>query len=141
MSYTEQQLRDYLRATTTIALVGASPRPERDSYRVMQSLLDHGFAVIPVNPREAGSQILGQSCVASLAAIEQPVDMVDIFRNAEAAYAVTEQAIAIGAKLVWMQLGVVNHAAAALGAAAGVAVVMDRCPKIELEKPGWAAAG
>lgn len=132
--YSDDYLRGLLASVKTIALVGASPRAHRDSYRCMASLLDHGYRVFPVNPRQAGEQILGQHCYSSLAEIPLPVDMVDIFRSAEAALPVTEQAIAIGAKVVWMQLGIINLAAAELAEAAGLQVVMDRCPKIELEK-------
>ena len=132
MQYSNQQLRELFASVNTIALVGASPRPHRDSYRCMAFLLERGYRVIPVNPRAAGEMILGQHCYAVLADIEEPVDMVDIFRSSEAALAVTEEAIAMGAKLVWMQLGVVNHAAAVLAEAAGLQVVMDRCPMIEL---------
>jgi predicted CoA-binding protein len=117
--------------------VGASPRAERDSYICMQVLLEQGYQVIPVNPREAGKPILGQRCYASLADIEQPVDMVDIFRSSEAALGVTEEAIAIGAKVVWMQLQIVNPQAAQMAESAGIKVVMDRCPKLELQKPYW----
>jgi len=118
-------------------LVGASPRSERDSYICMQVLLEQGYQVIPVNPGEAGNTILGQRCYASLADIEQPVDMVDVFRSSEAALGVTEEAIAIGVKVVWMQLHIVNLQAAQMAEAAGIKVVMDRCPKLELQKPYW----
>ncbi len=117
--------------------MGASPRAERDSYICMQVLLEQGYQVIPVNPREAGKPILGQRCYASLADIEQPVDMVDVFRSSEAALGVTEEAIAIGAKVVWMQLQIVNPQAAQMAESAGIKVVMDRCPKLELQKPYW----
>jgi len=133
-SYTNRELRALLGQVSTIALVGASPRPDRDSYRVMQSLLDHGFTVIPVNPGQAGQMILGQPCYAALADIPEAIDMVDIFRSSEAALAVTEQAIAVGASVVWMQLAIINHTAAALAEAAGLRVVMDRCPLIELQQ-------
>lgn len=118
--------------------MGASPRAERDSYRCMEALLEAGYTVIPVNPREAGNSILGQRCYDSLACIEQPVDMVDIFRSSEAALGVTEEAIAIGTHVVWMQLNIRNQQAAELAESAGIKVVMDRCPKIELTKPYWA---
>lgn len=117
--------------------MGASPRAERDSYICMQVLLEQGYQVIPVNPREAGKPILGQRCYASLADIEQPVDMVDVFRSSEAALGVTEEAIAIGAKVVWMQLQIVNPQAAQMAESAGIKVVMDRCPKLELQKSYW----
>ena len=119
--------------------MGASPRSERDSYLCMQALLNAGYRVIPVNPVEAGNSILGQHCYESLGAIGQPVDMVDIFRSPEAALGVTREAIAIGAHVVWMQLQIINQQAAELAEAAGLKVVMDRCPKLELEKPYWAA--
>jgi predicted CoA-binding protein len=117
--------------------VGASPRPERDSYLCMEALLKAGYSVIPVNPHEAGNTILGQRCYESLASIGQAVDMVDIFRSSEAALGITEEAIAIGANVVWMQLEICNQKAAELAEDAGIKVVMDRCPKIELEKPYW----
>ena len=135
--YSEEYLKQILTEVRTIALVGASPRVDRDSYLTMQVLLDQGYTVFPVNPREADKKILGQHCNASLASIEQPVDMVDIFRSSEAALGVTREAIAIDAKVVWMQLEIVNHRAAELAAAAGLKVVMNRCPKIELKKPYW----
>ena len=135
--YSEEYLKQILTEVRTIALVGASPRVDRDSYLTMQVLLDQGYTVFPVNPRQADKKILGQHCYVSLASIEQPVDMVDIFRSSEAALGVTREAIAIDAKVVWMQLEIVNHRAAELAAAAGLKVVMNRCPKIELKKPYW----
>lgn len=136
--YSEAFLKQILTETKTIALVGASPKAHRDSYLTMQVLLEQGYTVFPVNPREAGNEILGQHCYASLDSIEQPIDMVDIFRSSEAALNITQDAIAIGAKVVWMQLEIVNQQAANLASAAGLKVVMNRCPKIELQKPYWA---
>lgn len=117
-----------------IALVGASDRPERASYEVMAVLLAHGYHVTPVNPALAGQQIHGQTVVASLADVAGPIDLVDIFRNSEAAGPIVDEAMAAGAKAVWMQLGVINPEAAARAEAAGLRVVMDHCPKIELRR-------
>ncbi len=125
-----------LATTRTIALVGASDRPERAAHEVMGVLLAHGYHVIPVNPQLAGQTVLGQSVVATLADVAEPIDLVDVFRRSEFVADVVEDAIAAGAKAVWTQLGVVDHAAAARAEAAGLAVVMDRCPKIELRRLG-----
>ena len=129
--YSADYLKDILSSVKRIALVGASGKPERASHRVMGFLLEHGYEVIPVNPGKEGKAILGQKVVARLADIEDPVDMVDIFRNSEAAGGVTDEAIAIGAKVVWMQLNVSHAEAAKRAEKAGLKVVMDRCPKIE----------
>ncbi len=130
-AYSDAYIEGILDETKTIALVGASDKEERPSYRVAKFLLEQGYNVTPVNPGKAGQQILGQTVAGSLADIEGPVDMVDIFRNSEAAGAVSDEAIKIGAKTVWMQLGVVNEDAAKRAEDAGLRVVMDRCPKIE----------
>jgi len=130
-----------VRETRTIAMVGASARPDRASYRVMRFLIDQGYRVIPVNPGLAGQQLHGQSVVASLADIGAPIDMVDIFRNSEVAGDAVDEAIAIGAKAVWMQLGVIDHEAAARAEAAGLTVVMDHCPRIEIPRLGVPPVG
>jgi len=130
----DPEIRRILTETRTIALVGASPKPERDSHDVMAFLQSRGYRVIPVNPVCAGETILGERVRASLAEIEEPIDLVDVFRNSEAAGAVTDEAIAVKARAVWMQLGVVNEPAAQRARAAGLAVVMDRCPKIEIPR-------
>lgn len=132
----EDLIREVLQSTRTVALVGASHKPERPSYRVMAYLLEQGYHVIPVNPGLAGQQLLGQEVKRTLAEIDEPVDMVDVFRSADAAYEIAGEAIAIGAKSLWLQLGVINEEAAALAQAAGLKVVMDHCPKIEIPRLG-----
>jgi predicted CoA-binding protein len=135
LSYSNAELLAILRATRSIAMVGASPKWNRPSSFAMKYLQEKGYRVIPVNPGHAGKQILGETVHASLADIPDPFDMVDIFRNSEAAGPITDAAIALakekGVKVIWMQLGVVNHEAAERARAAGLTVVMDRCPKIE----------
>jgi len=122
-----------------IALVGASDRPERPSHGVMAFLMSQGYRVTPVNPLLAGERILGQTVVASLAEVDTPIDMVDIFRNSEAAAGVVEEAVAVGAGGVWMQLGVINPAAAARAEQAGLWVVVNRCPAIDIPRLGLLA--
>ena len=129
-------IKALLEDVKTIALVGASANPARDSHGVMAFLLRQGYRVIPVNPGLAGQQLLGEEVVARLSDIRVPIDLVDIFRNSEAAGAVVDEAIAAGAKAVWMQLGVINPEAAARAEAAGLRVVMNHCPKIEIPRLG-----
>jgi hypothetical protein len=126
---TEQQIRDILEHAHTIAMVGASDKPDRDSYQVMEYLIAHGYRVVPVNPIVEAIQ--GERSYATLAAIPVKVDVVDVFRRSDAVPPIVDEAIAIGAPVVWMQLGVVNEEAAQTARAAGVAVVMDRCMKVE----------
>jgi predicted CoA-binding protein len=121
---------EILREARTIALVGASPRPERPSHGVMRYLLAAGYRVIPVRPRDC-DEILGVPCVATLAEIEEPIDLVDVFRRSEYTPDVARDAVAVGAKALWLQLRIVNFEAAELAAAAGLDVVMDRCVKME----------
>ena len=133
---TETDIRAILTTARVIALVGWSPNPDRPSHSVAAFLSRQGYRVIPVNPGQAGKVALGEVVQASLAAIEGPVDMVDIFRRSEEAGAVVDAAIAIGAKAVWMQLGVRDDSAAARARAAGLRVVMNRCPAIEIPRLG-----
>ncbi|HZT50744.1 MAG TPA: CoA-binding protein [Stellaceae bacterium] len=132
--YDDAYLRSILRDVRTIAMVGASPHWNRPSYFVMKYLRSKGFRVIPVNPQAAGREILGERVYADLADIPDPVDMVDIFRRSEAAGPIVDAAIRKGARVVWMQIGVRNDEAAARAEAAGLRVVMNRCPKIEYSR-------
>jgi uncharacterized protein len=129
----QDDIRTLLTQTRTWAVVGCSPDPGRDSHRVAALLQRHGFRVIPVNPN-VQVELLGERCYASVHEIPEPVDVVDIFRRADQAGAHVDEAIAIGATGVWMQLGVIDEAAAERARAAGVRVVMDRCPAIELPR-------
>jgi uncharacterized protein len=133
-TYSDAYLRRVLTQTRIIAMVGASPRPHRPSHGVMRFLQRHGYRAIPVNPFAAGGEILGERVYARLADIKEPIDMVDIFRRSEAAGAVVDEAVAIGAKAVWMQLDVRDDHAAARAEAHGIKVVMDRCPAIEIPR-------
>lgn len=134
--YSDDFLRDVLRSVRSVAVVGFSANPERPSHYVAVFLQSRGYKVFPVNPGLAGQAALGGVVYADLASIPEPVDMVDVFRNSEAAGAVTDEAVAIGAKVVWMQQGVINEAAAARAEAAGLRVVMDRCPKQDIPRLG-----
>lgn len=134
---TDEEIRRLLGGVRVIAVVGWSPKPERPSHRVAAFLKGKGFRVIPVNPGQAGEVALGEVVRASLAEIGEPVDMVDIFRRSEEAGGVVDEALALpGVQAVWMQLGVVDEAAAARARARGVVAVMDRCPAIEMPRLG-----
>ena len=132
----DDDVRALLSGTRTIAMIGASDRPDRPSYRVMAMLQRHGYRVIPVNPQIAGEHVHGEYVFHDLGQIGVPIDIVDIFRRPQAAAEAVDAAIASGAKAVWMQLGVVNPEAAARAEAAGLDVVMDRCPTIEIPRLG-----
>jgi predicted CoA-binding protein len=127
-----------LTETRTIAMIGASDRPDRPSYGVMKVLQDWGYRVLPVNPQITGEHVHGEYVWRELSQIGLAVDMVDIFRRPQAAGDAVDEAIAAGAKSVWLQLGVINNEAAARAEAAGLKVVMDRCPAIELRRLGVA---
>lgn len=131
----DQRIREILTSVQTIAVVGWSPKPDRPSHRVAALLKARGYRVIPVNPGHAGQVALGETVRASLSEAG-PVDMVDVFRRSEEAGAVVDAAIATGAKVVWMQLGVIDTAATARARAAGLEVVTDRCPTIEIPRLG-----
>lgn len=130
----DEDIAALLTSVRTIALIGASDRPDRPSYGVMKFLQGHGYRVIPVNPQITGEHVHGEYVWRELSQIGEPIDMVDIFRRSEAAGDAVDEAIAAGAKAVWMQLGVINEDAAARAEAAGLMVVMDRCPKIEIPR-------
>ena len=133
-----EDIAELLTNARTIAMVGASDRANRPSYGVMRFLQDHGYRVFPVNPQITGEHVLGEFVWRELAQIGAAIDIVDIFRRPEAAAEAVDQAIFVGAKAVWMQLGVINDAAAERAEAAGLKVVMDRCPKIEIARLGIA---
>ena len=128
----DEDIYDLLANARTIAMVGASDRPDRPSYRVMEFLQQHGYRVIPVNPQITGQHVHGEYVFRELSQIGEPIDIVDIFRRPIAAGETVDEAIAVGAKAVWMQIGVINVEAAERAEKAGLKVVMDRCPKIEI---------
>ena len=135
--YSDDYLKEILQSVKTIAMVGASPDKTKFSYGVLRVLHETGYDMIPVNPRPEITEIRNLKVFPNLAAIDRPVDMVEVFRKPEDLYGVAEEAIAIGAKVLWGQIGVINHDAARLADEAGLKVVMNRCPKIELFRPFW----
>jgi uncharacterized protein len=130
----DEDIAELLTSARTIAVVGASDRPSRPSYGVMKFLQHWGYRVLPVNPQISETHVLGEFVWRELAEIGIPIDIVDIFRRPELAAEAVEQAIFVGAKAVWMQIGVINDEAASKAEAAGLKVVMDRCPKIEIPR-------
>ena len=132
--YPDSYISEILNRVKTIALVGASPRVDRDSHICMQFLLDRGYRVIPINPHKEGSFIVNQRCYARITDVQEKIDMVDIFRSSDVALDVTAEALDKDIGVIWMQLGVVNQQAETLALGRGADVIMDRCPKIEIEK-------
>ncbi len=135
--YAPEYLAEILRDVKTIAMVGASADKTKFSYGVLRVLHETGYDMIPINPNPAVSEIRGLKVFGSLAEVDQPIDMVQVFRRPEQFYGVAEEAIAVGAKVLWGQIGVFDDKAAKLAEDAGLKVVMDRCPKIELFRPFW----
>ena len=135
--YSDEYLKDILQSVKTIAMVGASPDKTIFSYGVLRVLHETGYDMIPVNPKPEIKEIRNLKVYPNLISIDRPVDMVEVFRKPEDLYGVAEEAIAIGAKVLWGQIGVINHEAANLAEEAGLKVVMNRCPKIELFRPFW----
>ncbi len=141
MLESDEQIAELLTGARTIAMIGASDRPDRASNGVMKFLQSCGYRVFPVNPNITGEHIHGEYVWRELSQIGEPIDIVDIFRNSEAAGEAVDQAIAVGAKAVWMQLGVINPEAAGRAEAAGLKVVMNHCPKIEIARLGLPVVG
>ena len=135
--YSTEYLADILKSVETIAMVGASSDPTKFSYGVLRVLHETGYNMIPVNPKEAGNEIRGLKVYDSLQAIDRPVDMVEVFRSSDALLGIAQDAVDIGAKVLWGQIGVRNDEAARLAESHALKVVMNRCPKIELFRPFW----
>ena len=135
--YEDNYLQDILSSVKTIAMVGASPDKTKFSYGVLRVLHETGYDMIPVNPKYGLKEIRGLEVFPNLKKINRPVDMVEVFRRSEDLFSIAEEAIEIGAKVLWGQIGVVNYEAARLAENAGLKVVMNRCPKIELFRPFW----
>ena len=135
--YSDDYLKDILTSVKTIAMVGASPDKTKFSYGVLRVLNETGYDMIPVNPRSDINEIRGLKVYPNLKSIDRPVDMVEVFRKPEDLYEIAKEAIEINAKVLWGQIGVKNDEAARLAEDAGLKVVMNRCPKIELFRPFW----
>ena len=134
VDYSETHIKEILKEVKTIAVVGASGDHDRDSYKVMEALIQHGYQIFPINPNEEGNLILVELCYADLSSVSGKIDMVDVFRAEDAVIGVTKEAIKIGAKVLWTQLDIINEEASELAKKAGLKVIMNRCPKIELAK-------
>lgn len=134
-NYSDEYIREILNEVSSIAVVGASSKCHRDSYKVVKRLIEYGYRVIPVNPNEVGNDICGQRVHADLKSINEPVDMVDVFRSSDAIMGIAQEAIDIGSKILWTQLDIINEEAQNLAEKAGLKVIMNRCPKMELAKP------
>ena len=134
VDYSETYIKEILKEVKTIAVVGASANQDRDSYKVMESLIQHGYQIFPINPNEEGNLILGQLCYADLSSVSGEIDMVDVFRDEDEVIGITKEAIKIGAKVLWTQLDIISEEASELAKKAGLKVIMDRCPKKELAK-------
>lgn len=135
--YADAYMQTILKSVKTIAMVGASPDKTKFSYGVLRVLHETGYDMIPINPRPGLEEIRGLKVYPSLAAVDRPIDMVDVFRRSEDLPRIAEEAVAVGAKVLWGQIGVKSDEAAKIAEAAGMKVVMDRCPKIELFRPFW----
>ena len=135
--YSDDYLQDILKSVKTIAMVGASPDKTKFSYGVLRVLSETGYEIIPINPRPGLEEIRGLKVYPSLEAVDRPIDMVDVFRRAQDLPQVAQEAVNVGAKVLWGQIGVKNNEAAHIAEEAGLKVVMDRCPKIELFRPFW----
>ena len=137
LPYSDDYLQDILKSVKTIAMVGASPDKTKFSYGVLRVLSETGYEIIPINPRPGLEEIRGLKVYPSLEAVHHPIDMVDVFRRPEDLPQVAQEAVQVGAKVLWGQIGVKNTEAARIAEDAGLKVVMDRCPKIELFRPFW----
>ena len=137
IDYSDSYIKTILSEVKTIAVVGASSKKDRDSFKVMHYLIENGYKVFPINPNEYGKIIFGEKCLPSLDAIKENVDMVDVFRAKSAVLGIAKEAIKKGVKVLWLQEGIINKEAAVLASNAGLKVVMDRCPKKELSKTYW----